>query len=270
LKKLFDDVHLKIDNMCLRHLLLIWVLLICPGYIFSQTNTNDDLITNQQLWIDLYPHYYINEKLEFYGDTGYRTILNGDINWHRIYARPSGRYHFNERWEVHSGLGVFYIFNENISNRFEITPWQGVQFNWPRWDKLKFKNLLRIEERISFNTTDWSSSFEFRIRLKISGRYEFKRGVSDKFWFIPFYAEGFFPINDDIKEFVRNQGRVGLGLGHNPSKKIRFSLIVNWQSSRAGLEGDFNVSDIAYQLKVRINWNRKIYIFNRNSIQDKN
>jgi hypothetical protein len=243
--------------MCLRHLLLIWILLICRGYIYSQSNTNNVVVTNQQLWIDFYPHYYVNEKLEYYGDTGYRTILNKDI-WHRIYARPSARYHLSEKWELHAGLGLFYIFNKTLSDRFEITPWQGVQFNWPKWDKLKFKNLLKIEERISYNTTNWSASFDFRLRLKISGRYDLKRGVSDRFWFIPFYAEGFVPINDNIKEFVRNKSRVGIGIGHNTSKKLRFSMIVNWQYSRTGIEDDFNVSDIAYQLKVRFFWKNKL------------
>ncbi|MCZ6701607.1 MAG: DUF2490 domain-containing protein, partial [Ignavibacteria bacterium] len=124
--------------------------MICSGYLYSQSTPIDDLSTNQQLWIDFYPHYYVNEKLEYYGDTGYRTILNKDI-WHRIYARPSVRYHLNEKWELHAGLGLFYIFNKTLSDRFEMTPWHGVQFNWPKWDMLKFKNLLKIEERISYN-----------------------------------------------------------------------------------------------------------------------
>jgi len=58
--------------------------------------------------------------------------------------------------------------------------------------------------------------------------------------------------------FVRNKSRVGIGIGHNTSMKLRFSMIVNWQYSRTGIEDNFNVSDIAYQLKVRFFWKNKL------------
>ena len=61
-----------------------------------------------------------------------------------------------------------------------------------------------------------------------------------------FYIEGFFPVNDDIKEFVRDRGRAGIGIGHNASRYWRISLIVTLQSSLAGIENTFDITDFAY------------------------
>jgi hypothetical protein len=64
----------------------------------------------------------------------------------------------------------------------------------------------------------------------------------------------FLPVNDSIDEFFRNRGRLGIGLGYNASKDWGFSLIMNWQRSRAGPEDQFDVTDYAYQLKITKRW----------------
>lgn len=152
---------------------------------------------------------------------------------------------------MHGGIGLFYIYNLTKINRFEITPWQGIQLNWPRWAKLRFKHLVRLEERISFLTNNWSASLALRLRYKLSGRLDIYKASAEKFWFIPFYVEMFFPVGDEIKEFFRNRGRAGFGLGYNPSKIWRFSFIFNWQTSRTAVDEDLKVSDYAYQIKIR-------------------
>jgi hypothetical protein len=240
---------------------LILPFLLCSVSTFSSAQSNtevtEDLNANHQLWIDIYPHYFVNEKLEYYGDAGFRTIID-EHSWNRIYARPSLRYHFNKNWEVHGGLGLFYIFNKMDVNRFEITPWQGVQLNWPTRRILSFKHLVKIEERLSFRTSDWTSSFDIRFRYKLSGKISLCKNCSDRSWYIPFYAEIFYPLNNGIEEVFRNRGRAGLGLGYNASNDWRISFLVNWQTSRTGPEDELSVSDYAYQLKVRKLWKSKL------------
>jgi len=78
-----------------------------------------DNTINNQLWIDYYPSFYINEKLQFAGDTGYRTILN-DQSWRKVYLCPTLRYYRNKTIEFNGGLGLFYEFNKSSGDRFEI------------------------------------------------------------------------------------------------------------------------------------------------------
>ena len=146
----FPQIPLHFRSVLSFSLLLSCILLDNQNL---SAQTNDTILTesvNHQIWIDIYPHYFVNEKLEYYGDAGYRTIIN-KRSWSRIYARPSIRYHFNKNWQMHGGLGFFYIFDKMDVNRFEITPWQGVQLNWPTGRFLSLKHLVKIEERFSLS-----------------------------------------------------------------------------------------------------------------------
>ena len=66
--------------------------------VTAQLKLENENVVNHQFWFDINPHFYINEEVEYYGDAGYRTVLNEDI-WSRIYVRPSVRYHINRLWE---------------------------------------------------------------------------------------------------------------------------------------------------------------------------
>lgn len=116
--------------------------------VIAQDSLSEKSSLNHQIWLDFYPHFYINEKIEYYGDAGFRTEV-GQLSWNRIYVRPSLRYYTNKTWQLSGGLGLFYIFNELDVNRLEVTPWQGIQANWPKWGNLSFKHLGEIEERFS-------------------------------------------------------------------------------------------------------------------------
>ena len=234
---------------------IITILIANSISALSQDSLSNKSQLNHQVWIDFYPHFYINEQLEYYGDAGYRTIV-GQRSWNRIYARPSVRYHINKTWQLSGGLGLFYIYNKLDANRLEITPWQGVQANWPNWGNLSFKHLGKIEERISWRTDNWSNSLELRFRYKLSGKFKFSKKNENSYWYVPAYAEFFFPINDNIEEFFRNRGRAGLGAGYSVSKTWDFELVFNWQTSRVGPEAELKASDLAYQLKIKKHWNK--------------
>ena len=237
-----------------KFLFLVLMGLLVSNTSMAQSDSLDN-IKNHQIWIDFYPHYFINNKLEYYGDAGYRSIVSNG-SWSRIYARPSIRYHLHRLIELQAGMGVFYIFNKVKFDQFEVTPWQGFQVNWPKLTRISFKHLFKLEERFSFETNNnWASNFELRFRYKLFGKISFVRANK---WYIPFYGEFFVPVKGEIKELYRNKGRVGLGLGYKPNKEWQVAFVFNWQGSRTGIYDDRNVSDYIYQIKVRKVW-RRIY-----------
>ena len=233
--------------------LMLFLFFPCNVDVYGQSQEN---VVNQQLWFDIFPHFSVNEKLEYYGDAGYRTIVND--SWSRIHLRPSLRYSLKRSWEIQGGLGFFYTFDSSDTNQFELRPWQGIQLNWPKTVHLSVKHLVRIEERLSYTTNNWESSFDLRFRYKLSGKVVPCANCGLQNIFIPFYGELFLPVSDDIVESYRHKGRAGIGLGYNLSKDWQFSLIMNWQKSRAGPEDEFSISDYAYQLKVRKLWKTKL------------
>lgn len=244
-----------VKQSCISMVILFTVLFFSDNAVAQIEESGKSSLRNHQIWIDFYPHYYVNKKLEYYGDAGYRTIVNNG-SWSRVYARPSLRYHINKTLGLHGGLGIFYIFNKDNIDQFEITPWQGFQINWPTLTRINFKHLFKLEERLSFETKDWKSSFEFRFRYKIFGNVSFVR--NDK-WYIPFYGEYFLPLEGKVQELYQNKGRAGIGLGYKPDKEWKISFVFNWQASKSGPNEELHVSDYIYQLKVRKVWKQLIH-----------
>ena len=68
-------------------LLVAKLLFLCVS-AFAQEE-----IVDNQLWIDVIPHFEINERMEFYGDGSYRTSVSGE-EFRKIVLRPSIRYHW--------------------------------------------------------------------------------------------------------------------------------------------------------------------------------
>jgi hypothetical protein len=160
---------MKSQCVFIKIIICTYTVLFIPEWGIGQSVVlENDTKADEQLWIDIYPHFYVSEKFEYFGDAGYRTVLNQN-SWHWIYARPSLRYHLGKNWEVHGGIGFFYVIKKEVSDRFEIRPWQGIEFSWPRFSNLGFKHYIRFEQRISFQTDDWSSGLSLRLRYKISG-----------------------------------------------------------------------------------------------------
>ena len=234
------------------YILFLGVLsLVKSNYTIAQdSDSTINTIHNQQLWIDFYPHYYMNEKLEYFGDAGYRTTIS-ETSWNRFYVRPSVKYHFNKKWEAHTGIGFFYVFDKIDINTFEIRPWQGVQWNWMGLKRLKIHHSAKLEERWTF--FKGQTDFEFRGRYKLFGKL-----ILNEKWAIPAYGEIFIPLEGEVVELYRNKGRAGVGLSYKANKEWVLSFLFNWQGSRTGLNENLDANDYVYQIKIKKVWHNWI------------
>jgi len=182
-------------------------------------------------------------------------ILSNNSTWNRISFKPSFGYRLNNRIKLDGGVGLYYVFGDLEENRFEISPWQGVSLNWPHWDRLRFIHSFKFEERFSFQTNnDWSSSFGFRMRLKTAGEIKICRQCKGSYWNIPFHAEFFQSMHNDIKELFKDKRRFGLGIGYVIPKNwaITFQFIL--QGSEFEGSNNYTISDNVFQLKFLKLW----------------
>lgn len=211
-------------------------------------------LDQQQIWLYFYPHIKLNDKLDFTGDIGYRTFASRQDIF-STYIRPSWSYHSNKRWTFHGGIGFFYTDSEEaILNKFEIRPWQGVQYNGPSLGPLSFKHLIRTEERFSnFPQVDNAYYFEFRLRYKLSGKLSFKNSKTFQNWYVPFYGELFFPVFDELDGFFSNKSRTGVGIGRKGSD-WKLQMTYNWHLSRAIPDAELDYSFNSLQIKFFKTW----------------
>jgi hypothetical protein len=231
--------------------LLLSALMLTGSLTMAQSQSSELRFT--QFWIDFHPYFNLSEKLQYYGDLGYRSDIDTET-WKRIYIRPSVRYKFSEILKFHAGVGLLYFDGQDNLNRFEITPWQAVQIKFPNWGMASVQHLIRVEERISINLQENITSTDIRFRYKIGTSIPICKNCDVSYWYVPIYAEFFVPLFDDIEEVFRNRTRWGIGLGYRRSDTFSVAVLFNRQRSRSGPENELKVTDSAFQLQVVKHW----------------
>lgn len=212
----------------------------------------------ESIWVDFNLHANLNDRLQLYGDVGYRSLLseNAQNRWN---IRPSALYRLNDRWWLRGGLGFFYEIRADYTNRFEIRPFEGVQFNINPTDALRLNVLARVEERISFDDLlEKRTRFEMRFRLRLSGEYQLLNPIGDNYWFFPFSMEVFRSVEDRLTELSRDRFRTYLGIGYNIDEFWRITFLTNFEVDGRALDPDVSINNILFQFKVRreIQWSK--------------
>ena len=162
---------------------------------------------------------------EVYGDLGVRSAV-GDNDWVRAVVRPSIRGPVGP-FRLAGGIGTFYRFNQEIANRLEIRPFQGIAATWPNRRRFRLQHYLRFEERLEWETADWTLDASLRGRYKLQMDYGFSgfRGLG---WRVLFHIEAFVTLAGNAGE-LEEQLRVGVGLGRNVRSNLRIRADLTWQ-----------------------------------------
>lgn len=225
--------------------LLLFILCFFNGFFSFGQNT----FTTSQVWLDFNPSYHFNEKIEYYGNFGFRTDIKSS-SWNQLYVKPSIRYKLKNNLQLEGGLGFFYSFGDNV-NRFEIRPWQGARIKWPMFSRVEFKHIARIEERFSYLTDNWESSFNLRLRYKLEARFKITHLEKLSKFSLPLFVEFFMPFNKDVDEIFSNRLRFGAGVAYKLNKEYEFTFYYNWEKSRLKDEDQFDLGTNAFQLKLK-------------------
>lgn len=226
---------------------------LVPAVLVAQDDPTESTTNTTQVWADYHVHYFRNRTVEYYADGGLR-FLTGEFSWAQGYVRPSVRFHNFRHFDLHLGLGVFYTYNETISNELEIRPWQGVRARWPSLGPLVFSHYVRLEERISGETGSRDLSFALRLRYKLGTRIPIKRAFHHHDLdplYIPISAELFFDVGDHVQSLFRDQARFDTGLGFifNDSWVAEFHFILQGSTSGDTVEFDTTTYIFRFQLK---------------------
>ncbi len=214
----------------------------------TPVHAQDDVST--QIWVDYNPRWSWPSGLQLYGDLGVRTELDRN-GWGRVVVRPGLRGPIGRGFELTGGIGGFYTANQLAADRLEIRPFQGVRATWPR-KLLPLGHYARLEERLEFETADWTldASLRFRYRLQTQLRWEGPRPGSH--WRLIGHVEGFLTLTGEAGQFDERV-RVGLGVerGFGPAWRVRGD--VTWQ--RVGtLISEAPTDEIYVRVRVFQDW----------------
>ena len=225
----------------------MWIalFLVSCGSLASQAEE-----TPKQIWLDYNPSWKVSEKVTVGGDAGFRTKLESGSGI-RLVLRP-GIDRPYKSVTFKAGIGNFWTLSEIITNRWEIRPYQGVGWVWPR-GPITFDHLARLEERFDFNTVTWTSVNSLRARYRLRLRHLFAATRPDRFWRAYGSGEIFLKLAGE-EGLQRDQFRVTLGLERSFSRLMRIRLQITWQQEELFFLPSDTADFIYYRFRVYQNF----------------
>lgn len=236
-----------------RRYFFISILLLVVG-INETTHAQSQPEVSKQIWIDVNPSCFINPHFEIFGDIGARKEFENN-GWWRFVVRPSIRTRLGGRFYFTAGIGNFFTFNNIIENRWELRPFQGLQFYWPRW-KMPLHHYIRLEERFDFNTETWNSRNSVRLRYRLNISYRWGAYRPNRFWQVTASGEAFYTLLGEQGQF-QEQARATLGLDRSFAYDQHFRVEITWQQERLFFNTNETVSDIYFRFRYTYSWGNR-------------
>ncbi len=186
-----------------------------------------------QTWSDIATIYNFADHWRYDGDQGIRGALS-DSDFTLLYFRPSVRYRAKPWFTVHGGVRFFKTFFDDEDDTFEIGPWQGLRFVWPKIGRYAISHYFRLEERMIWQTQG-ESDFDFTLRSRYqigvrSPNYDilFKNGI-----YLLGSVELFWNLDENFSDNFANRIRWDVGAGTKVSDAWRVQLHYVLQDGRA-------------------------------------
>ena len=212
-----------------------------------------------QTWFDIATIYKLSDNWRYDGDQGIRGVVS-DSDFTLLYFRPSVRYRVRSWFTAHGGIRFFKTFIDDYDDTFEIGPWQGLRFVWPKVGTYSISHYFRLEERMIWET-EGENDFDFTLR----GRYQlgarspdydilFKNGI-----YLTGTVELFWNLKYNFFDNFANRIRWDFGVGTEVSEALRVQLHYILQDGRA-IEDDsfrdpFDSEEHILRLRLFYNFN---------------
>jgi hypothetical protein len=218
--------------------------------LLSTVNAQDNQ-SDFQSWFDFRTFYTIDDNWTYDGDYGMRGFIS-DENWRRTYIHPAFVYDASTNIDLRGGMRFIFTNENDATNTFEVRPWQGVRFIWPKTNFIILSQYVRLEERFSWGTEDGSFSFVFRLRYRIMAKTPNLRLVSinQTFYFLA-SLELFANLGEAIQETFVDRSRITFGMGYFITQAWRVELHYILQGSNLGTKEGYTVDVKILRLRLR-------------------
>jgi hypothetical protein len=206
-----------------------------------------------QTWIDYTTNNWINSNWLYYGDYGLRGLLTVD-EWSQYTVNPAFLYRSDEKLTFHAGSRLMFTDNTSTSNTFEVRPWQGARYIWPRFERFYLDHYFRIEERFVWytNIDEFEFSLRSRYRLRLRTMDFLLPLIPTKFTSAVSF-ELFMDITSEIHETYVGRNRITFGLGNHVTKDLLIELDFILQKSRKEVTSDFETVDHIFRFRIKHN-----------------
>jgi hypothetical protein len=208
----------------------------------------------KQVRLEVVPQWYSGERVKVYGQMSVRKEFDQN-DWIRYVLKPSLAYSLGDAWSLRTGLGMLYTDNKfpdenNIEDRLEIRPFQGITYNYKISDAFKLDTYGRVEERFDFSTQTWNSINTLRLRLRLRVIYKFNAYQKGNYYRTLLSVEGFSSLSEK-KHQTDEKYRISLGVERSFSHSQKARVEVTWESKELNYLSSHQVNYDQIYLRLR-------------------
>jgi hypothetical protein len=226
--------------------------------------------TNGQLWSEFRFDWIPSKELTLSFDIEPKVLVSkpaGDPGWATLDLTPSLELTHGPWIDVLGELLVGRTKQTDDVDSTEVTPRVGVRLHVlsnisesllkervPR-RRLVLRDLLRLEWRHLYYSTDQRDASTVRLRNRVEALYPLTRPnlTTDGAIYLTSDVELFWPQHDPAERFANKQ-RIRGGIGYRRSKSWRFEALYIWDRARDSANEGFTDVDHALDIKVRRVW----------------
>ena len=228
-------------------------LFVLIAFLLSFTKVNAQTNTFQ-LWLDYDHQNKLNSNWKMYSDYGFRVQFD---EWTRFHARTAAIYKPSTLFDYRAGLGLFYLNYRVTDNVMEVRPWQGIKAAWPNWNRFRFTQYARLEERIVFDLESPENDFTLKFRYKLAINFPINNNtISVGTFYIPASAEVFLDLFFKNNEFNNDKLRFELGLGYRLKKdtyvRVLYTLQELFFNEKSGINFDEGFRQIDHVVRITV------------------
>jgi hypothetical protein len=223
-----------------------------------------------QLWGNLTLDWIKSHRSTFGVDLEPKVLVSkpsDDPGWATLDVTPSFEYSRGNWFDMIGETLVARTKQTDDENSTEITPRVGFRFHilsnlendflkeqLPK-RRLVIRNLIRLEWRNLYYSTDKPDSSSLRLRNRVEMSYPMNRRrlTDDGATYVTGDAEWFWTEDDPDERYASKQ-RVRVGIGHRHSRPWRVEGLFIWDRSRHAATDGFTTSDYALDVRVRRVW----------------
>jgi hypothetical protein len=246
------------------------ILIAAPLLVPPVASAQDDSPTTQ-LWANMTLGFPSENPKWFYEvDFEPKVQVSGPEKWAGTTINTLASLRPIHWLDLTGDVSVDYTVQNNDLQTLSIVPRIGAAFHIlsniretgfisEKVQRLGMATLLRLEWRNFWYTGDaaeesYESSWRFRLRFDIRLGLNRADRSMPRTWYLFADAEAFINLGDPIEETFNSRWRVRIGPGYRLNRGWRFELLYMFEDTRNTLEGDFERSVNAIDLRAGYNF----------------
>ncbi len=242
----------------IRNKFILAFCFFCTIVLYAQ-ESEKDVSTNTQYWLDYNPKYYVSKDNTISGLIAFRSISPHIYN--KIIVAPTFNILNKKSPEFlkfkkplidtyHLGAGLYYTNNIESENNIELRLMQGVNFFIPFIKTSYINNYIRLEERFqkTFDGSEWTSGLRLRYQVSTAIEWDKHRLNFTKGLYFPISVEVFFSLKESDR--FNDKIRISPGIGYRLNDEWKFEFNISYHNTKNIDSSDTTSNDIVFRLRV--------------------